>query len=56
MHEAAEGVSMLRDGMILLGFGLGFVAALVAVPGPCAAHRMASPLGLSPAGSDPCKG
>ena len=25
MHEAAEGVSMLRDGMILLGFGLGFV-------------------------------
>ena len=21
MHEAAEGVSMLRDGMILLGFG-----------------------------------
>ncbi len=25
MHEAAEGVSMLRDGMILLGFGLAFV-------------------------------
>ncbi len=27
MHEAAEGVSMLRDGMILLGFGLVFVLA-----------------------------
>lgn len=25
MHEAADGVSMLRDGMILLGSGLGFV-------------------------------
>ena len=25
MHEATEGVSMLRDGMILLGFGLAFV-------------------------------
>ena len=25
MHEAAGGASMLRDGVILLGFGLGFV-------------------------------